>query len=79
MVPGMVVGIAAKNVEGQPREQFLQCALRFGEAVADDFRKSFIACVARHHFIQLEQRKCRNHRFACPTSFFRQAVEALDQ
>lgn len=43
MVAGVIVGIAAKDVEHEPSVQFVQRRLRRVESVPDDFREVFIA------------------------------------
>ena len=79
MVAGMVVGVAAQDVEHEPSVQLVQRRLRRGEAVPNDFREDFIAGVTRHHLIENEQRQRRDHRLARPVVFPLCAVESLDQ
>lgn len=52
MVAGMVVGVAAQNIEHQPGKQLFQCNFRISETVANNLGQCFVAGIARHHFIQ---------------------------
>jgi len=49
MVPGVLVGFAAQDVEHQSSAQLTQRRLRRGEAVSNDFRKIFVTGVTRQH------------------------------
>ena len=50
-IAGVIIGVAAQDVECEPSVQFVPCGPRRGEAVPDDFREVFIAGRAQHRSI----------------------------
>lgn len=57
MITGMIVGVAAKDIEDNAAEQLAQSFGRRGEAVTNDFRQILIAGVTRHHLVKREHRQ----------------------
>ncbi len=79
MVSGMIIGVAAQNIEDQPRIEFPQSGGGIGKAVADDFRELRVARIAGHHFIQPENGERGDHGLAPPAGGCWYPVESLDQ
>ena len=72
----MVIGVAAEHVEQHAGEQLPQRLFRLGETMTDDRCQLLVACIARHQFIEFEQRQGGNHGFARPPAGCLVAIEA---
>lgn len=51
MVAGVIIGIAAEDIEGQTGEEFAQSLPGMGEAMPNDLGEGFVTGVSRHHLI----------------------------
>ena len=79
MVAGMVIGVAAQDVEDDSSEQLPQGGLRVDEAVANDLGQFFVTGVRCHHFIEFEHRQCRHHSTSAPMAVRPHPVKAFNQ
>ena len=66
MIAGMIIGIAAQDVKYQSPKKLAQAGFGVGEAVAYDFGKLLITCIAGHHFVKFEDGQRGHKRAAMP-------------
>src|SRR3989338_10812122 len=79
MISGVIVGIAAQDVEDDSAEQLTQCLPGFHKTMADNFSQLLVAGICGHHLIELQHRQRGNHRAPPPVSAMPDTVKALDQ
>src|SRR5206468_12099256 len=79
VIARMVIGISAENVEQHSCKELFERLPWRSEPVANDSRELLIAGIARHEFIELEQREGGNHGFPAPASFHFHPIKAFDK
>lgn len=79
MVAGMVVGIAAKDIEDHAPLQYREGVARVGEILPHAVPQVFVAGIARLQLAQSEQGECGEHGPALPARALAGAIEAFDQ
>ena len=79
MIAGVVVGVAAEDIEHEAGEDLPEGFFGGAKLVADDFSEIFVACVAGHHVVEAEERECRHHGFSGPTVFGVFTIKPFDE
>jgi len=79
MVAGVIVCVAAQNVENYPAKQFQQGARCLVKIATDDLGQVVVARIASHHFIHAKEGEGGHQRSSLPAIAGGNAIKALYQ